>query len=151
MRTDILAVPHHLLHFLFVLWVWRQQARFLLAAHDVFTEISRCPISVRGAAHYQMKDKRMWRAQSKSIGINLLVSLPPVPLAQKELRSMQMCVADKDLKRGDAVDAALLSTRTQLQLRLDVRSDLEARRRDGFAHRRVVDCVWILFLHPSGA
>lgn len=38
---------------------------------------------------------------------------------------MQMCAADKDLKREHAVDAVLLSTRTQHQLRLDVQLDLE--------------------------
>ena len=38
---------------------------------------------------------------------------------------MQMCTADKDLKREHAVDDVLLSTCTQHQLRLDVQLDLE--------------------------
>lgn len=54
-----------------------------------------------------------------------MISLPPVPLAQNGLRSMQMCAVDKDVKREDAVDAVLLSICTQHWLRLDFQSDLK--------------------------
>lgn len=68
-----------------------------------------------------------------------MVLLPPVPLAQKELRSMQMCAVDKDLKREHTVDAVLLSTCTQHRLRLDIQLDLEGGGGNGFMLRR--DCV----------
>lgn len=67
-----------------------------------------------------------------------MVLLPPVPPAPKELRSMQMCAVDKDLKREDAV---LLSTCTQHRLRLDIQLDLEGGEGDRFVHRLICDCV----------
>lgn len=70
-----------------------------------------------------------------------MVLLPPVPPAQNELRSMQMCAVDKDLKREHAVVAVLLSTCTQHRLRLDFQLDLEGGGGDGFVHRLVSDCV----------
>ena len=78
-----------------------------------------------------MKDERQQRAGCKSIGINLSVLLPPVPQAQRELRSMQMCAIDRDLKRVLATDAVLLSTCTQHQLRLDIELDLKGAGGDG--------------------
>lgn len=91
-----------------------------------------------------MKDEWTRRAQCKSIGIKLLVLLPPVPPAQKELRSMQMCAVDKDLKREHAVDAVLLSTCTQHRLRLDIQLDLEGGGGDGFVHRLVLKWFYII-------
>lgn len=52
------------------------------------------------------------------------ISATSSPRPTKELRSMQMCAVDKDLKREDAVDAVLLSTCAQHRLRLDIQLDL---------------------------
>ena len=99
-------------------------------SNTIMSLLSHCPILVKGAAYYQMKDGWTWSAQRKSIGINFLVSLQPIPPAQKEMRSMQMCVVDKDLEREDAAAAVLLSIWTQHQLRLDFQFDPEGGREE---------------------
>lgn len=171
LRTALLLVTHHLLQSCITVNIVGRAITdeesatltlvYLNCKSKTHTHIPRCYSTIKqvqivtwclhwalirmvgGAAHYQMKDERTRRAWGKSIRINLLVLLPPVPPAQKELRSMQMCAVDKDLKRQHAVDAVLLSTCTQHRLRLDIQLDLEGRVGGGFVPRLVLKLFYV--------